>query len=59
MLLCSWDFQAIKKKKKSCDFPGGLAVSNMPCNGRERGLDPWLGTKIPQAAGPLSLHLNY
>ena len=38
------------------DFPGGPVVKNPSCNARDAGLIPGQGTKIPHAAGQLSLH---
>ena len=32
------------------DFPGGPEVKNPPCNGRDVGLIPGWGIKIPQAS---------
>ena len=37
------------------DFPGGPVVKNLPCNAGDASLIPGLGTKIPHAAGQLSL----
>ena len=37
------------------DFPGGPVVKNLPPNAGDRGLIPGRGTKIPHAAGQLSL----
>ena len=33
------------------DFPGGLALKNMPCNARDVGSIPGQGTNIPHAQG--------
>ena len=38
------------------DFPGGPVVKNPPSNAGDVGLIPGRGTKIPHAAGQLSLH---
>ena len=38
------------------DFPGGPVVKNLPYNARDAGSKPGQGTKIPHAAGQLSLH---
>ena len=38
------------------DFPGGLVFKDLPCNARDAGSSPRLGTKIPQAMGQLRLH---
>ena len=38
------------------DFPGGPLVKNLPSNAGEVGSIPGWGTKIPYAAGELSLH---
>ena len=38
------------------DFPGGPVVKNLPSNAEDVGLIPGQGTKIPHAAGQLSLH---
>ena len=43
-------------KNKKQDFPGGLVVKNLPSNSRDTGSIPGQGTKIPHAAGQLSLH---
>ena len=37
------------------DFPGGPVVKNPPYNAGDAGLIPGQGTKIPHAAGQLSL----
>ena len=37
------------------DFPGGPVVENLPSNAVDTGLIPGQGTKIPHAAGQLSL----
>ena len=37
------------------DFPGGPVVKNPPSNAGETGSSPGRGTKIPHAAGQLSL----
>ena len=37
------------------DFPGGAVVKNTLFNAGDMGLIPGWGTKIPHAAGPLSL----
>ena len=37
------------------DFPGGPVVKNPPSNAGDVGLIPGQGTKIPHAAGQLSL----
>ena len=37
------------------DFPGGPVVKNLPSNEGHVGLIPGRGTKIPHAAGQLSL----
>ena len=38
------------------DFPGGPVVKNPPSNAGDSGSIPGPGTKIPHAAGQLSLH---
>ena len=38
------------------DFPGGPAVKNLSCNAGDASLIPGQGTKIPHAAGQISLH---
>ena len=38
------------------DFPGGPVVKNLPSNAGNTGLIPGWATKIPHAAGQLSLH---
>ena len=38
------------------DFPGGPVVKNPPSNAGDAGSISGQGTKIPQAAGQLSLH---
>ena len=38
------------------DFPGGPVVKNPPSNAGDVGLIPGWETKIPHAAGQLSLH---
>ena len=44
------------KNYNSCeDFPGGPVIKNMPCNKGDVGSIPGQGTKIPHAAGQLSL----
>ena len=40
---------------KAWDFPGGPVVQNPPYNAGDAGLIPGQGTKIPHAAGQLSL----
>ena len=40
--------------KKHRDFPGGPVVKNLPCNGKDEGLIPGEGTKIPHAVEQLS-----
>ena len=42
-------------KKQNRDFPGGPVVKNLPSNEGDMGLIPGQGTKIPNAAGQLSL----
>ena len=37
------------------DFPGGLVVKNLPCKAGDAESIPGQGTKIPHAAGQLSL----
>ena len=37
------------------DFPGGPVVKDLPSNERDVGSSPGWGTKIPHAAGQLSL----
>ena len=37
------------------DFPGGPAVKSPPSSAEDAGLIPGQGTKIPRAAGQLSL----
>ena len=37
------------------DFPGGPVVKNLPSNAGDAGLISGRGTKIPHAAGQLSL----
>ena len=45
-----------KNIKKECrDSPGGPVVKNLSANAGDAGLIPGEGTKIPQAAGQLSL----
>ena len=43
-------------KKQNRDFPGGPMVRKPPSNTRDTYSIPGLGTKIPHAAGQLSLH---
>ena len=43
------------KIRKFWDFPGGPVVENPPYNAGDIGLVPGQGTKIPHAAGQLSL----
>ena len=38
------------------DFPGGPVIKNLPSDAGDMGLIPGQGTKIPHAAGQLSLH---
>ena len=40
------------------DFPGGSVVGNPPSNAGAVGSIPGGGTKIPHAAGQLSLHAS-
>ena len=40
------------------DFSGGLVVKNLPSKAADAGSIPGQGTKIPRAAGQLSLHCN-
>ena len=44
------------KLKSSWDFPGGPVVKNPPSNAGDVGSIPGWGTKIPHAAGQLSLY---
>ena len=44
------------KVPQSRDFPGGPVVKNPPSNAGNVGSIPGWGTKIPHAAGQLSLH---
>ena len=44
-----------REKYRTRDFPGGRVVKNQPSNARDAGLIPGLATKIPRAAGHLSL----
>ena len=44
------------KKMSPRDFPGGPVVKNPPYNAGNAGSIPGQGTKIPHAAGQLSLH---
>ena len=41
--------------KKHRDFLGGPVIKNPPCNGKDEGLIPGYGTKIPHAVEQLSL----
>ena len=41
------------------DFAGGPVVKNPPSSAGDLGLIPGRGTKIPHAAGQLSLRRNY
>ena len=43
------------KNRHDGDFPGGPVVQNLPSNAGDTGLIPGRGTKIPHAAGQLSL----
>ena len=48
-----------RKKNKELDFqdfPGGPVVKHPPSNAGDQGSIPGQGTKIPHAAGQLSLH---
>ena len=47
---------SFNKLKRTGDFSGGPAVKNPPSNAGGAGLIPGQGTKIPHAAGQLSLH---
>ena len=47
------------QKKEDGDFPGGPVVKNPPSNEGGAGSIPGWGTKIPHAAGQLSLRCNY
>ena len=58
LLLYTYLFSKKKKKvMKSVfrDFPGGTVVKNLPSNEGDVGSSPGWGTKIPHAAGQLSL----
>ena len=45
----------VKKKTNQCwGFPGGPVVKNLPCNTRDAGSIPGLGTESPHAAEQLS-----
>ena len=43
-------------KKSTWDFPGGPLLKNLPYDAGDVGSIPGQGTKIPHAAGQLSLH---
>ena len=43
------------QKTNSWGFPGGPVVKNLPSDAGDRGSIPGQGTKIPRAAGQLSL----
>ena len=53
IIYCSFN---LKKKKTDWEFPSGPVVKNLPFNAGDTGLIPGQGTKIPHAAGQLSLH---
>ena len=44
-----------EQKRQQRDFPGGPVVKNPPTNAGDAGSIPGQGTKIPRAAGQLSL----
>ena len=44
----------LKNYSNRWDFPGGLAVKNLPSNAGDAGSIPGWGTKIPHASGQLS-----
>ena len=44
------------EKQNSRDFPGGPVVKNLPSTAGDASSIPGRGTKIPHAAGQLSLH---
>ena len=44
----------LRPKKTSRDFPGGLAVRNLPCNEADTGFHPWSRIKILPATEQLS-----
>ena len=46
----------MKAVKRVKDFTGGPVVKNPPPNVEDVALTPGQGTKIPHAAGQLSLH---
>ena len=48
-------FISCKNKIQCGDFPGGPVVKNPPSNAGDVGSIPGWGTKIPRAAGQLSL----
>ena len=52
-----WEFPGSPVVKTQCfrDLPGGPVVKNPPYNAGDTGLIPGQGTKIPHAAGQLSL----
>ena len=45
----------LEKKVKKATFPGGPAVTTLPCNAGDVGLIPGQGTKIPHVVEQLSL----
>ena len=54
--LCLWSFLSnFSHSKTERDFPGGPVVKNPPYNAGDAGSIPGRGTKIPHAAGQLSL----
>ena len=52
----SSDLSQSGKVAPTRDFPGGTVVKNQPSNAGDMGSIPGRGTKIPHAAGQLSLH---
>ena len=52
MTLCIWN-----KQNTFRDFPGGPVIKNPPCNTGDVGSIPGQGTRIPRAAGQLSLQV--
>ena len=44
--------------KKYKNFPGGPVVKNLPSNAGDVSLIPGQGTKIPHAAGQISLSIS-
>ena len=60
-LFSAWENTKLPKEITVCgNFPGNIAVKDLPCNAGDIGSIPGQGTQIPHALGPTKpVHYNY